>query len=288
VETLLLKAVVGSLAGLSWPAARECGAALGSLVGRLGIRRDVARANLALAFAGQSQAWREQVLAEHYRELGRVAAEYPRMAELARAPRETVFSLWQGEEHVRAALALGRGMIFLTGHLSNFELAGAVVARSFPMAFFAKPLSNPGAEQWVTAIRREAGLDVLQPGANVRDVIRRIRGGGTVAMLADQDARRDGVFVPFFGKPASAPVGPASLSLMTGAPILFCTCARASDGRLELRFTPALVPSGDARDPDAVLALTARHTALLEAAVRERPAQWFWLHKRWKTQPKEG
>jgi len=128
---------------------------------------------------------------------------------------------------------------------------------------------------------------VLQPGAGVRDVIRRLRAGGTVAMLADQDARRDGVFVPFFGKPASTPVGPASFSLMTGAPIVFCTCARATDGRLELRFTPGLVPAGDARDPEAVRALTARHTALLEAAVRERPAQWFWLHKRWKTTLKE-
>jgi KDO2-lipid IV(A) lauroyltransferase len=284
-ETLLLKGVVGSLAGLSWPAARERGARLGALVERLGIRRDVARANLALAFPEQPIPWRERVLDEHYKELGRVAAEYPRMAELARAPREQVFALWQGTEHARAALAKGRGMVFLTGHLSNFELAGAVVAREFPMAFFAKPLSNPGAEEWISAIRQRAGLDVLQPGAGVRNVIRRLRAGGTVAMLADQDARRDGVFVPFFGRPASTASGPAWLSLATGAPIVFCTCARAADGRLELRMFPALEPAGDAGDPEAVRALTARHTALLEAAVRERPAQWFWLHKRWKTRP---
>jgi KDO2-lipid IV(A) lauroyltransferase len=283
VETLLLKAVAASLAGLSWPAARERGAALGTAVGALGIRRDVARANLARAFPEQAIAWREHVLAEHYKELGRVAAEYPRMAELARSPREQVFALWQGDEHVRAALAQGRGMIFLTGHLSNFELAGAMVARQFPMAFFAKPLSNPGAEAWVSAIRLRAGLEVLQPGAGVRHVIRRLRAGGTVAMLADQDARRDGVFVPFFGRLASTPSGPAWLSLATGAPIVFCTCARAPDGRLELRFAPALVPEGEADDAPAVRALTARHTALLEAAVRARPAQWFWLHKRWKT-----
>lgn len=284
-ETLLLKGVVGSLAGLSWPAARERGARLGALVERLGIRRDVARANLALAFPEQPIPWRERVLDEHYKELGRVAAEYPRMAELARAPREQVFALWQGIEHARAALAKGRGMVFLTGHLSNFELAGALVAREFPMAFFAKPLSNPGAEEWISAIRQRAGLDVLQPGAGVRNVIRRLRAGGTVAMLADQDARRDGVFVPFFGRPASTASGPAWLSLATGAPIVFCTCARAADGRLELRMFPALEPAGDAGDPEAVRALTARHTALLEAAVRERPAQWFWLHKRWKTRP---
>src|SRR5213075_692391 len=157
----------------------------------------------------------------------------------------------------------------------------AMVAREFPMVFFAKPLSNPSAEAWVSALRRRAGLDVMQPGAGVRGVIRRLRAGGTVAMLADQDARRDGVFVPFFGRLASTPTGPAWLSLATGAPIVFCTCARAPDGRLELRFVRALVPEGEADDAQAVRALTARHTALLEAAVRERPAQWFWLHKRW-------
>ena len=285
LETMLLKAVVSSLAGLSWPAARERGAALGAAVGALGIRRDVARANLARAFPRQPQAWREHVLAEHYRELGRVAAEYPRMAELARAPREQVFAGWEGVEHARAALALGRGMVFLTGHLSNFELAGAAVSREVPLAFLAKPLSNPGVEQWVSAIRREAGVEVLPTGAGVRGVIRRLRAGGAVAMLADQDARRDGAFVPFFGTPASTPTGPAWLSLATGAPIVFCTCARAADGRLEMRMLPAIVPEGDASDPEAVRVLTARHTALLEAAVRERPAQWFWLHKRWKTRP---
>ena len=288
VETLLLKMVASSLAGLSWRAARERGAALGAFVQRLGIRRDVARANLALAFPEQSLAWRERVLTEHYEELGRVAAEYPRMAELSRASRDEVFALWQGTEHARAALAMGRGMVFLTGHLSNFELAGAMVSHEFPMAFVAKPLSNPGAEQWVEAVRHAAGLDVFPTGVGVRGVMRRLRSGGTVAMLADQDARRDGVFVPFFGQPASTPAGPAWFSLATGAPNVFCTCARAADGRLELRMSPALVPEGDAADPGALRALTARHTALLEAAIRERPAQWFWLHKRWKTRPKEA
>ena len=285
LETLLLKTIVSALAGLSWPAARARGADLGAAVGALGIRRRVARENLARAFPEQPEAWRERTLAEHYRELGRVAAEYPRMAELARAPREQVFAVWEGLEHARTAAGMGRGVIFLTGHLSNFELAGAAVAREHPLAFVAKPLSNPGAEAWVSDVRRAAGLEVLPTGAGVRGVIRRLRAGGAVAMLADQDARRDGVFVPFFGTPASTPAGPAWFSLATGAPIVFCTCARAPDGRLELRMRPALVPEGDAGGLEAVRALTARHTALLEAAVRERPAQWFWLHKRWKTRP---
>lgn len=285
VETLLLKTVVASLAGLSWPAARERGAAMGAAAGALGLRRDVARANLALAFPDEAQVWRERVLAEHYRELGRVAAEYPRLAELARAPRDQVFASWDVDAAARAALARGRGLIFLTGHVSNFELGAAAVSRDYPMALLHKPLSNPGAEAWVTAIRRATGVELIPTGAGVRGAIRHLRAGGVLAMLADQDARGDGVFVPFFGRPASTPAGPAWLSLATGAPIVFGTVRRAADGRFDLRMRPPLVPEGDAADAEAVRALTARHTALLEADVRERPAQWFWLHKRWKTRP---
>jgi KDO2-lipid IV(A) lauroyltransferase len=116
-------------------------------------------------------------------------------------------------------------------------------------------------------------------------VVRRLRAGGCVAMLGDQDARRDGVFVPFFGRPASTPAGPAWLSLATGAPLVFGTCLRGPDGRYEARLFPPLYPEGDAGDMDAVRALTARHTAMLEAEIRQRPESWFWLHKRWKTKP---
>jgi len=94
------------------------------------------------------------------------------------------------------------------------------------------------------------------------------------------------VFVPFFGQMASTPAGPAWLSLASGAPIVFGTCLRGPDGRYEGRFRPPLVPTGDADDPRAVEELTARHTAMLESAIRERPESWFWLHRRWKTTPR--
>jgi KDO2-lipid IV(A) lauroyltransferase len=149
-----------------------------------------------------------------------------------------------------------------------------------------KPLSNPGADAWLSRLRNVAGLDQLPIGAGVRGALRRLKAGGAVAMLADQDARRDGVFVPFFGHLASTPIGPAWLSLASGAPLVFGTCLRGADGRYEARFLPPLVPQGRPDDANDVLALTRRHTGMLEAAIRERPEQWFWLHKRWKTAPR--
>ena len=284
-ETLLLRGTAGLLAALPRASALALGAALGSAVGALGLRARVAADNLARAFPEQDAAWRARVLGEHYRELGRVAADYARLPQLVHAARHEIFARWEGEQHAHAARALGRGVLFLTGHFGNFELYGAAFGRIMPMAILVKPLSNPGADAWLTALRTASGVELLPTGAGVRAVLRRLRAGGCVAMLGDQDARRDGVFVRFFGQLASTPAGPAWLSLATGAPIVFGTCLRASDGRYEARLFPPLLPEGDAGDPAAVRALTARHAELLEREVRARPESWFWLHKRWKTAP---
>jgi KDO2-lipid IV(A) lauroyltransferase len=287
-ETLLLRGAAGALAALPRPAALACGAALGSGLGAVGLRARVARDNLARAFPERDATWRARVLREHYRELGRVAADYARMPQLVRGPRERVFASWEGWEHAHAARALGRGVVFLTGHFGHFELMAAATARVIPIALLVKPLSNPGADAWLSALRIAAGVELLSIGAGVRGAVRRLRSGGCLALLGDQDARRDGVFVPFMGRMTSTPAGPAWLSLATGAPIVFGTCVRVPDGRYAARFFPPLLPEGDARDADAVRALTARHTAMLEAEVRARPESWFWLHKRWKTPPPTG
>jgi KDO2-lipid IV(A) lauroyltransferase len=284
-ETLMLRTLVAGLNVLPRPAALAVGAGIGTAAGALGLRRRVARSNLALAFPEHDAAWHERVLHEHYRELGRTAADYARLPRLVQAPREQVFSRWEHEEYLHQARAHGRGVIMLTGHFGNFELYGAAMGRVHPIAIIVKPLSNPGAEAWTSAMRRACGVELLPIGLGVRAAVRRLRSGGVIAMVADQDARRDGVFVPFFGRPASTPTGPAWLSLATGAPIVFGTCLRGPDGRYEASLTPPLMPEGSASDPEAVRALTARHTVMLEAAVRQRPESWFWLHKRWKTAP---
>lgn len=284
-ETLLLLAVAGLLGVLPRRLALGLGGLIGSWTGALGIRRQVARDNLERAFPERGADWRARLLAEHYRELGRVAADYPRLPALVRAPRQRAFAVWQGEEHVHAARALGRGVVFLTGHLGHFELMGAALGRMMPVAFLVKPLSNPGAETWLSRLRTAAGVELIPIGAGVRGALKRLRAGGAVALLGDQDARDDGVFVPFFGRLASTPAGPAWLSLASGAPIVFGTCLRAPDGRYEVRILPPIVPSGEPHDPRAIADLTCRHTALLESVIRDRPESWFWLHKRWKTPP---
>ena len=124
-------------------------------------------------------------------------------------------------------------------------------------------------------------------GAGVRRVFEALRANRWVALLADQDARRHGVFVPFIGLASSTPTGPAQIALATGAPIIMGAITRRPDGRHVIEVDAPL-PVPDAGPADAVRALTAAHAAWLERRVRDRPDGWFWLHRRWKTEPPEA
>ncbi len=271
----------------SWQASLRVGERLGFWAHRLGVRRPVAEANLAIAFPDRTRAERERILAAHYRELGRVVAEYPRLPELAKSRLGECVAELKGFEHIERALALGKGIVFVTGHFGNFELMGAFAGQRFPLDVVVKPLRNPLVEARVTALRREAGVGLIPIGAGVRRIFEALRANRGVAMLADQDARRHGVFVPFFGRPTSTAEGPARLALRTGAPMILGFDLRGPDGRHTLEMLPPLErPAPD--DPDPVRTLTAQHAAVLESWVRRHPEMWFWLHRRWKTSPPRG
>ena len=284
IEAALAGALLDALARRGWPRSQRWGEAIGALALRLGLRARVARDNLALAFPDRDAGAREAILAAHYRELGRVVAEYAEMPRLVRAPEGEVIASLPGREHLDAAIAGGRGAILLSGHYSNFELLGAWLTRFHPLTYVVRPLGNPAVEARIDRLRRAAGIEPITGDASLRRVYEALRANRWIAMVADQDARRHGVFVPFFGRLASTAIGPARIALRTGAPIVMGFVTRRADGRLDLALDPPLaVERPDA--PDAAERLTALHAARLEAKVRERPELWFWLHRRWKTPP---
>lgn len=273
---------------LPWRASLRAGAGLGDAARVLGIRRRVAEENLARAFPERSAAERAAILRAHYREVGRVVAEYARLGELARAPAGEVVAETRGLEHLEGALAGGRGAILVSGHVGNIELYGAFLSRRHPVDFVVRPLSNPWVEALLSRQRAAAGVGQISAAIGTRRVYQALRENRWVAMLADQDARRHGVFVPFLGTPASTVLGPARIALATGAPIVTGFGFRRRDGRHEIEIGPPLtddLAAGDPAAPGAAERLTALHVARLERWVRERPESWFWLHRRWKTAP---
>ncbi len=283
LESLLLQTATGAVRGVSWRTSLGLGARLGDAARALGLRRRVAERNLELASPGWDAAERVRILRDHYREVGRIAAEYARLPELVAAGPGEVVAGVKGVEHLEAAERAARGAILLTGHFGNFELLGAWLGRRHATDFVVRPLANPQAEHWIRRQRAASGVGTLSTEGSARRVYESLRTNRWIGMLADQDARRSGVFVPFMGRPASTATGPVRIALATGAAIVMGFQVRLPDGRHVLEIEPLVDPGPDGRD--AVLRLTALHTARLEAWVRRYPHNWFWLHRRWKTAP---
>jgi KDO2-lipid IV(A) lauroyltransferase len=176
----------------------------------------------------------------------------------------------------------GLGAVIVTGHLGNWEAAGAAVSQlGMPLAAVVKRQSNSRFDGLLVESRRRLGIEpIYMEEARVRmpDLI---RSGVSVALVADQDARNRGIFVPFLGRPASTFRGPARLALQTGAPLFFGAAIREGDGYRAV-VEPVIA---DRNGPGAERELTRSWVERLEYRVRLHPEQYFWFHRRWKTVP---
>jgi len=208
-------------------------------------------------------------------------------ATLARPLENTLSTITlEGLEHLRHAMeAHGRALV-LTAHLGNWELlAAAHRLTGYPLAIVVRPLDSPWLDALADRLRRKAGVELIAKRGALRPVLKALADGRMVAILLDQNAtRRESVFVPCFGCPASTSKSLALLAVRTGAPVVPIFIRR--DGRGHRVTIHPAVPAPAASDTgQAVVELTARCTATIEAAVREAPEQWLWIHNRWRTRP---
>ncbi len=289
-EMAALRTALGALGALPWQRAAAVGAALGRAGYRpLGIRRDVAEAQIAAAFPEFTPARVQAVAEASYASLGRTTVEAALMPRLGPAGVLRLFARVDGWEVLEAARAEGRGVIVVTGHLGNWELGGSyVAARGIPIDGVARQQENPLFDTFLTGTRERLGMRVVWDGEAVRRTPRALKEGRVVALVVDQGAAGlASTWVPFFGRPAKTPRGPAVFALRLGAPLVFGASIRQPDGRFVLGFERVPVaPTGDReRDVDAIVAA---YTATLERWVRRYPEQYFWQHRRWKYQPAPG
>lgn len=192
-----------------------------------------------------------------------------------------------GREHVEAARAAGNGVLILTAHLGNWDLMAILASRclGYPLVILSKDMRNPGVNAFWMEARRNLGVRILPSKGSYRNCLRTLRANELLAFILDVNRPgRDGVFVDFFGRPASTSPGLAHLSAVTGAPVVPVYMHRLPDGRHHLEAHPAFAPPPD-RSEEAILNATQRYTRSIEDAVRRYPEQWLWLHKRWKNQP---
>ncbi|MCA2987216.1 MAG: lysophospholipid acyltransferase family protein [Gemmatimonas sp.] len=287
LEYVATRAAVAALRLVGWRAASWVGGTLAKLAYRpFGIRAGVTERQIAAAFPERSPHEVRVLAARSYESLGRTSIE---TAILPGTSREEILARIErvdGWEHIDAALAKGRGIIAVTGHIGNWELGGAyVAARGVGIDAVVRGAANKLFEAYVTKTRTEAGVLVVHDKDAVRRTPRALRDNRMVALLADHDALGlASTFVPFFGRPAKTPRGPAVFALRFDTPMVFIAIVRQPSGRYAFLVEPVeITPTGD-REHD-VDAIVQRYTQLLEARVREYPEQYFWQHRRWRRQP---
>jgi Kdo2-lipid IVA lauroyltransferase/acyltransferase len=282
------------LAGVGWVARRlpfraasDLGAGLGHVAHAvLGRRRRIAVENLTRALGDPIDGVPARRVARRaFAQLGRSFVEFLALPALPAAERlERV--AFEHAEPIFERQRQGRGLVLVTAHFGNWELLGAAVAaRGARVRYLLPPQTNPESDAYLDAVRRRLGIEPVKIGFGMRNALRALRGGDCLGMLVDQDARRVGIHVPFFGRPASTHSGPARLAYRSSCPIGVGIIEREGRGRFRARFGQLLVPDPERGEEEEVRRLTAEVTREIEAAVRRRPDHWYWIHRRWKTPP---
>lgn len=177
----------------------------------------------------------------------------------------------------------GRGIIVVIGHLGNWEIGGlASTLAGYPLHSLARPIDNPWIDRYLLRFRTQTGQHMIPRDRALGEMIRVLQRGDMLVVQVDQDARQVGVYVNFFGRPASTHRAPATLSLKYNAPIVLVNTYREGLMNYAVCADP-LYPDAFRGGPDPVKALTQAYSDKFEECVREHPDQWFWMHDRWKT-----
>ena len=281
-----LRGAVGALRRLSLRRAGD----IGEWIGRLGyrpfaVRRDVVERQVRSAFPGLEQPDVVRIATESYEHLGRTTIETAILPEYSRGEVLGMFERVEGWDVVERAVAAGKGALFVSGHLGNWELGGSyIAARGIDLGVVARRMQNPLFDRYLTSTRHRLGMDVIHDAEAVRKVPRKVRAGGMVAFLFDQGAAGlASTWVPFFGRLAKTPKGPAVFALRLDAPLIFACAIRQRSGKYLMYFEQLPVARTGERDKD-VDAIVNTYTAALERWVRKYPGQYFWHHRRWKHQ----
>ena len=250
--------------------------------------RLVAEQNLQIAYPNWPAAERDRVVRDVYLHFCKMVIEMAHLPRLLHTHNwRNYVALGNGKAIVTALLS-GRPLIIITGHMGNWELAGYTLAMfGFNSYAVARPLDNPWLDSLIKRFRRNTGQELLNKNGDANRMANILESGGIICTLADQDAGPNGLFVPFFGKPASTHKAVALLALHHQALVAVAAARRTGSG---LQYVLDVETILDTRsyldDPNAVRQLTQDYTIAWERLVSKAPEQYLWLHRRWKHEPR--
>jgi KDO2-lipid IV(A) lauroyltransferase len=216
-----------------------------------------------------------------FHSVARILVAFAKFPAIRRQPLDRWVRL-EGGEYFDDALRQGRGVLFATAHLGNWELSAfAHALLTGPMNVVVRPLDNPLIDRMVERRRALTGNHPIGKKDFARSILKALAANQAVGILIDQNASLDsGAFVDFFGVPACAGTGFAKFAAHSGAVVIpGFALWNEQERRYILRFYPPMDMSGDPlRDTQAL-------QSKLESVIRDYPDQWLWIHRRWKTRP---
>lgn len=246
-------------------------------------RRARADSNLRLVMPDLSEADRKKIILGCFEHFGRTAADFlvlPRrdLADLESSTEVVGYDIFAN------ALNSGNGAILMTGHFGNWERSGAIVGhRGVKLGVIIRDANEQSFNQEVNKIRESSGAVVIPRGQGTIKIMRILKSGGAIAILADQNTAE--AIVPFFGKPAGTALGAGHLHEKTGAPCIPSVCYYVGSGKYRLEVGEPLVPVSGMSVPEGLMLAFHRY---LECEIKKRPEQWLWLHDRWRYARQEG
>jgi KDO2-lipid IV(A) lauroyltransferase len=283
LEYAAVMAARGSMGALPMPAAIAAGTVLGRAFHAIDrTHRRLALKNLEAAFPSRPAAERAAIARDMFAHFGRLLTVLLKFSTMT--PEQMLARVeFDGEERVRAAHALGRGVLLFTGHFGYWEINALVHALALqPMSVLARPLDNPRLHDLLEQVRGRTGNSVIYRRGAVRRVLRALAANQAVAVLIDQHIQTaDAVYVDFFNRPAATTSALAALALRTGAPVIPVFALPLPGGRFRMVYEHAVDPPR-ADHPDALRDFTQRCTDVLEMYVRRYPGLWLWMHRRWR------
>ncbi len=260
--------------------ASAAGAGLLRLIGPLSPAHRTAARNIAIAFPAMEEPGRRALLRAQWDNVGRLFAEFPLTDRLTPASGRVEIV---GGERLAAIAREHRAAVLISGHFSNWEImAAAIVHLGVDCQITYRAANNPAIDRRIIEGRRRYGVRLLAPkgGDGSREILEAMKAGQSVAFLNDQKFN-GGVTAPFFGRPVQTAPGPTRMALRFDAPMIPMSVQRTRGARFRVVVhEPLEFPRTGDRVADIRAGVEAVN-AFMEARVRERPAEWFWVHKRW-------
>ena len=218
-----------------------------------------------------------------YRNFGKSTAEFIRIPVMAHKLDEIVTV--NGEENLREAYEAGKGVFIVTGHIGNWEYAGAWCAQhGYPMNGLGTDQRDERITNLIMELRNAGGMKALGKASDLKAMIRALQAGEIIAVPVDQDAKKAGIVSPFLGYPASTPIGMAKLADKLGCAVVPAYCVRWLDThKLELNFLPALKGMDGKPYGKDLQGSIDDCNEVISGWIRKYPDQWMWMYPRWES-----